>query len=701
MTPVAGKLLTLDPSAIDLQEPRGITADVVNSRLFILESDGLVIAPLEVLNGRLADEEIATERVRHLPVNVATDNLRGLAYNPANNHLYVAAPDLGLIYVLTTDARIMDHLDIAELRLDDPRSLTIAPSGDPTDDPAVMSLYIADRGPAGTDTGRMIELYLVDQRGEAAVATPLPVEIRTVQTSDWSPPSPDPSGIDYSPKLKRLLISDGEVEEMDIFQGKNLFLSRTSGALRQSCNLTSFTTEPVGVAVNPDDGTVFISDDNADAVFVIRMGKDNKLCTLDDIRTSFSTRDFDDFDPEGVAFGQGTLFVSGGEAAQVYAVGPGNNGLFDGLPPSGDDVLMRQFDTAAIGIRDPEGIGYHSRRGSLFVTSRLERNSLFEISTEGDLLNTFDISAADATLPAGVGIGPASGDPAEMSVYIVDRGVDNGQDPNENDGKLYEVTLGDAPPSASGNPLYLSHAAGTSSAFPGLPQTGDEDILYFDGQDWSIYFDGSDVGLAGTDLNAFSIVDVDTILMSFMQPMTIAGLGKVDDSDILQFNATSLGDTTAGSFSLYFDGSDVDLTKGSEDIDALDLLPDGRLVISVIGVYSVPGRQGSGDDVLSFSPSGLGETTSGTWALYFDGSDVGISSKTNIDGISVAAGGQIFLTTAHSFSLSDQPIDDEDVFLCTPLELGMSTSCAFAAALYFDGGNWGLSADDIDAIQIP
>lgn len=688
--PLSGELLAIDLGVLGIEAPLGVAVDASNSRLFALEGNGLVIAPLGMVG-----------MTRRMPIDIAASSLRGIAYNPVNDHLYIFAPDIDRIYELTVDARIVGYLDVAELSLDDPRSLVIAPSGDPTDDPGVVSLYVADRGPAGTGSGRMVELYLVDPRVGAAVASPLPVEIRTSQTSIWSPPSPDPSGIDYSAKLKRLLISDGEVEEMDIFRNKNFFLSKTSGVLARSCNLTAFTTEPVGVAVNPGDGTIFVSDDNADTVFALRMGPDNKLCTRDDIRTSFSTRAFSSFDPEGIAFGQGTFFVSDGEGAEIYAITPGNNGTFDGLPPTGDDVIARRFDTATLGIRDPEGIGYHPQRETLFVVSRLERNSLFELSTSGNLLNTYNISAASPVLPAGVGIGPASANPAEMSIYIVDRGVDNGQDPDENDGKLYEVTLnGDTSPSP-GDPLYLSHAANTSTAFPGLPQTGDEDILYFNGQSWSVYFDGSDVGLAGVDLNAFTIIDPDTILMSFMQPLTIAGIGKVDDSDVLQFDATSLGNTTVGSFSLYFDGSDVGLTKASEDIDALDLLPDGRLVISTLGAYAVAGAQGKSDDLLSFSPDSLGAVTSGTWSLYFDGSDVGITPATNVDGISVATNGHIYLTTAENFSLSGQSIADEDVFQCTPVSLGASTSCNFASAVYFDGGDWGLAADDIDAIQIP
>ena len=44
---------------------------------------------------------------------------------------------------------------------------------------------------------------------------------------------------------------------------------------------------------------------------------------------------------------------------------------------------------------------------------------------------------------------------------------------------------------------------------------------------------------------------------------------------------------------------------------------------------------------------------------------------------------------------------DEDVFICTPLTLGLTTTCTFQTALYFDGSTWNLSADDIDAIDLP
>jgi hypothetical protein len=60
------------------------------------------------------------------------------------------------------------------------------------------------------------------------------------------------------------------------------------------------------------------------------------------------------------------------------------------------------------------------------------------VTPTGELLGTLDISAAGARKPAGLALAPSSEDPSQMSLYIVDRGVDNDSNPNENDGKVYE-----------------------------------------------------------------------------------------------------------------------------------------------------------------------------------------------------------------------------------------------------------------------
>ena len=258
----------------------------------------------------------------------------------------------------------------------------------------------------------------------------------------------------------------------------------------------------------------------------------------------------------------------------------------------------------------------------------------------------------------------------------------------------------------SGGAVYLSLSGGDT--LNGI-SVDDLDIVYFDGANWSMFFDASDVGITedggDQDLNDFQIVDADTILLTFNNPLTIGSL-SVNPGDIVQFDATSLGDTTAGTFSLYFDGDDVGLDDTvNEIIDALDLLADGRVLISTMGSFSVPGLAGNDEDLLAFTRTTLGDTTSGTWAMYFDGSLAALglgNSAEDVDGLELAASGDIYLTTGDVFAVTGISGEDEDIFVCTPAYTGSAvTSCTYSSTLFFDGSAYGLSANDVDAINLP
>ena len=254
-----------------------------------------------------------------------------------------------------------------------------------------------------------------------------------------------------------------------------------------------------------------------------------------------------------------------------------------------------------------------------------------------------------------------------------------------------------ATPPYSYNPLYISL---TGNQTVGGIASADEDILKFDGQNWSLFFDGSDVGVGSPDLFAFSLLDADTILMSFGSNVTVNGISATPQ-DVLRFDATLLGSTTAGTWSLYFDGSDVGLDSSSESIDSLTLLPDGRLLFSTTGNPTVTGLSGLADeDILAFTPASLGNNTGGTWAQYFDGSDVGLSTSSgeDVDALDVAAG-NIYLSTLDNFSVTGISGADEDVFICTPTSLGADTACTYSSTLYFDGSTWGLAGNDVDAFN--
>jgi len=87
--------------------------------------------------------------------------------------------------------------------------------------------------------------------------------------------------------------------------------------------------------------------------------------------------------------------------------------------------------------------------------------------------------------------------------------------------------------------------------------------------------------------------------------------------------------------------------------------------------------------------------------MYFDGSDVGLTTgDENIDGTSVA-GGNIYLSTTGAFSVTGVSGADEDVFVCTSPTTGDPTSCTYSPTLFLDGSTVGLTTNDVDAIDLP
>ena len=254
-----------------------------------------------------------------------------------------------------------------------------------------------------------------------------------------------------------------------------------------------------------------------------------------------------------------------------------------------------------------------------------------------------------------------------------------------------------------------------------------EDILAFNGVNYDMVFDGSDIPrvgfpaqqvLAGTRIDDFAVLSPTRILMSFTDPILAGRLpgvplsfGAIDDSDIVQFDATSLGLTTAGTFSIYFDGSDptVGLTTAGEDVNSLEVLPNGDLVISTVNNASVPGIPGAvtGRHLLRCAGT-FGESTTCTWSMYFDGTDVGLNETSDevIDGQAIAANGDIYLSTMSGFNTS--PVvptltgADEDIFVCRPILLGATTACTYLP-LFFDGSAFGLglAGNDVTGIELP
>jgi subtilisin-like proprotein convertase family protein len=231
---------------------------------------------------------------------------------------------------------------------------------------------------------------------------------------------------------------------------------------------------------------------------------------------------------------------------------------------------------------------------------------------------------------------------------------------------------------------------------------------------YQMFFNGRDVGLTTTSerIDAFTFLDDGTIVVStagsFSVPTGYGGGVSGVGQDLIRFTPWSLGDNTSGSWEMYFDGSDVGLTTTAENIDAVAVLPDGRILLSTAGAFSVPGVStgGQAEDLLAFTPNSLGTATSGTWAMYFDGSDVGLSGTAeNMDGLFVQAsptGGlpTLYFSTAGSFSVPGLAGGRSDILAFQPTTLGTNTTGTFTSPLTLAASTVGLASFNIDGLAL-
>jgi hypothetical protein len=432
----------------------GLAVDDAGDRLFVLDAArGRILSIEGFLRGaRRRTDEIA------LPANAPP--LRGLARHPLSGHLFALAPATGELLEITPEGELAAVHQLPA-RARGASAIAIASSSDGTDDPARQSLFAAA---VNEDGGTTFELAL-EPLQLAAVGTDLATLVQTVNMAAFSPPSPDPSGVELLGPNGPLLVSDAEVEEMSAYRGVNLYEVNLSGTLASTSDTTFFSDEPTGVALNPANGHLFFSDDTGTrSVYEVTPGADNRVNSGDTVRQiRFSST----IDTEGVAFGGGSLWIADGVNAEVRRISPGPNGIFEN---GGDDVLS-SFDTAAAGLLDPEGIAYDTDGGNLYVAGEPE-NRIGHFSASGTLLRWLDISAGNPDNGAGVAYGPSPSGGPTRRLYLVQRGRDNGGDPNENDGKLFTYSVdplgggggptNQAPIVSAGNDLARDLAASAS-----------------------------------------------------------------------------------------------------------------------------------------------------------------------------------------------------------------------------------------------
>jgi hypothetical protein len=438
-----GSLNRRDAARLQLQNPQGMTVDPSSGAVYILDAGSSSIVRVEPdASGRL---ETGTTSAIDLRLS-GLASVRGLAFDPATGNLQVGSGQT--LYELTTSGVVVSIRDLSELELTTPEGMVFAPSGDSTDAPSESSLYVADSGTAA-GTGQIVELSLAPQAVVAAANFTSQL-VRTVNMGALSPPSPDPSGITYVSSTDRLLISDGEVEEtvggVSHFKGANVWelnrngltLARTANVSKRAPIMVSMTDEPAGAGFNSANGHYLFAEDGGKRIYDLNPGADG-LITAGDTFTYFGVNGFGNTDPEGVTYNavNGRVYVADGVNREVYEYTPA------GAP-------LGHFDTARYGVDDPEAVEANPQTGTLFVLSNRQSGPIIiETTTSGALLQTIDVSAAvGAQKPAGLAYANASNGSGVKRFYWVDRGIDNNNDKNAVDGKLFEMTTpgGGGPP---------------------------------------------------------------------------------------------------------------------------------------------------------------------------------------------------------------------------------------------------------------
>jgi hypothetical protein len=373
-----------------------------------------------------------------------------VAFNTSDGLLYVLDGQ-DMLHGLNETGDVQKTFDLASVELHDPVAMVFAPSADATDDPGNQNLYIADAGELEAQGG-ITEVSL-----NVVAAATVPVDtatlVQSIATSSWKPASPDPSGVVYLPGPDELLVVDSEVDEVTGagWHDVNMWRLRRSGNVvgvgtfwgpnaAVFSGVTGYSREPTGVGFDPSSNTLFVSDDGARKIFVVRPGNDGNFGTSDDIVGAINASAYGSTDTEDPEFDvtTGHLFFLDGVGMEIFRVDP-----IDGVFGNGND-LMTHFDISHLGPTDFEGLASNPSRGTLYVGAR-KTKQIFEITKNGTLLREISATGVSGlSRISGLGVAPASDGSGRMNFWIADRAVDNGSSSTENDGRVFEITAPDS-----------------------------------------------------------------------------------------------------------------------------------------------------------------------------------------------------------------------------------------------------------------
>ncbi|MEO8106867.1 MAG: choice-of-anchor Q domain-containing protein, partial [Actinomycetes bacterium] len=229
--------------------------------------------------------------------------------------------------------------------------------------------------------------------------------------------------------------------------------------------------------------------------------------------------------------------------------------------------------------------------------------------------------------------------------------------------------------------LYFSTLG--NSSIPGVSGPFDDSDIYT----WNNTAFGRELAAtdlvvpAEADVDGYDQVDSSHFYVSFAEDTTLPDVGAVQDEDVVYYNGAQ--------WSVYFDGTANGMSRGSRDLDAISVSPDGQtLYFSTVGNSGPPGFAGPRDDADVYSWNGT------SYARVWDASASGVASSEDVDGLSLVNETNFYLSFKSDVTLTGIGTNqDEDV-------IGFANG---TWSVYFDGTANGMTGGgrDLDAIDVP
>lgn len=208
----------IDVKFLDINFPQGITI-ASDGTLYVLDSAAKKILSIKGNNDGSFEKSI----VSSIPLPPAIDNPRGIAFNSSTKHLHIYSFSQRELWEISRQGEVITIRDLSNLRIREPGVFVFAPSGDLTDDPNQLSLYIADSAP---NSGGIVELSLTEntklpQTTSNAAITINPSLIQTIDPLKFSVSDFHQQGLTMSILL--ILCSSIPLKLIDLLRNKNCF----------------------------------------------------------------------------------------------------------------------------------------------------------------------------------------------------------------------------------------------------------------------------------------------------------------------------------------------------------------------------------------------------------------------------------------------------------------------------------------------